>query len=204
MNRNYVGITLGAISLVLFFVASAFMTPQAKFNDICVTNEKYEDIISKREETDEPLLTNLKFNDHKVYYSNVNRTWYYSVVEEEENAYDPSINTNDKISLAFYNEAKIDKTVIASGKPIDFIAYNDKNYARYHLAITTLPIITIDHEQEMEDRDDVEMTFELFDNRKNTTKRITKTAGKIHMRGNASLQYPKKSYRLNLRYKSPG
>lgn len=193
------------MSLGLFITAASVLTPHSNYKDAVVTSEQLKEITSKREETKEQLLTSLKFNGHKVYYAQANKTWYYSIVGGEDKAYTPNIETNDRaVKLAFYGETTINDSLIASGKTVNFIAYTDKEYAYYELAITKLPLITISHEQEILAETDVDMSFELFDNRKNALKRIIQTEGSIHYRGATSKNLDKRSYRLNLREKSIG
>lgn len=206
MNRNYVAITIGIISLGLFVFAAHFVAPQTDYRHARVTNEEYERIVSERKESNNSMLHDLKFNDRKVYFAEKDNTWYYSIVEEDSNAYNPHIKTNGNhdLKIAFKNNQNIDESSIADANALDFIVYDDAHYSSYKLAITTLPIIEITHEDEISHDNDTGLKFELFDNRKNTTKRITQTVGDIHYRGRSSTNYDKKSYRLNLRYKSPG
>lgn len=206
MNRNYVAIVVGIISLGLFIFAANFVAPQTDYHHAKITNEEYNSIISSHKKADDSILKDLKFNSQKVYYAEQDNTWYYSIIEGNKDAYNPRINTNgnSKLRIAFKDYQNIDEQTIASAKTLDFIAYNDDYYSEHKLAVTTLPIIAIDHEDEILSDDDIEMEFELFDNRKNALKRITQTAGKIHIRGKSSATFEKKSYRLNLRNKSPG
>lgn len=194
------------MSLGLFIFAAIFITPQTDYQHARISEEKYSEIIANRKESNKSLLQNLKFNDHKVYYAKKNNTWYYSMIENNKNAENPRIKTDGDgpLSISFKDSQDINQETIANATPLIFIAYNDNYYYEYKLAITTLPIISIEHDDEILKDDDVDMEFELFDNREKTLKRTTKTAGKIHIRGGSSASFEKKSYRLNLRYRSPG
>ncbi|MBR3378042.1 CotH kinase family protein [Candidatus Saccharibacteria bacterium] len=206
MNRNYVAIIIGVISLGLFIFAAIFITPQTDYRHARISEEKYSEIIANRKESSKSLLQNLKFNDHKVYYAKKNNTWYYSIIENDQNAKNPRIKTygDGPLNISFKDSQDINQETIANATPLVFIAYNDDYYYEYKLAITTLPIIQIEHEDEILKESDVNISFELFDNREKTIKRTTKTAGKIHIRGASTAIADKKSYRINLRYKSPG
>ena len=206
MNRNLVAIIIGVMSLGLFVVAAIFITPQTNYSDAKISEEDYQKIITTHEYTDKKLTKNLRFNGEKIYYASKNNTWYYSIVEKQNNAYNPTIKFEDgkNLKIAFKNSQDINAKNIESGTPLDFVVYDNDNYHEYQLAITTLPIISISHEDEILKESDVEISFELFDNREKTLKRVTKTGGKIHIRGSSTGELPKKSYRLNLRQKSPG
>ncbi len=206
MNRNYVAIIIGVMSLGLFVFAAIFITPQTDYRHARISEEKYSEIIANRKESNKSLLQTLKFNDHKVYYAKRNNTWYYSTIENDKNAENPRIKTDGDgpLNISFKDSQDINQETITNATPLIFIAYNDNYYYEYKLAVTTLPIISVEHDDEILKDNDVDMKFELFDNREKTLKRTTKTAGKIHIRGQGSSIRPKKPYRLNLRYYSPG
>jgi hypothetical protein len=194
------------MSLGLFIAAAILITPQANYAELKISDEEYQTITKTHTRTDEQLAKNIHFNGEKLYYASKDNTWYYSIIEEHADAYNPYIKFegSKQLKVAFKNSQTIDAATIEAGAPIDFVFYDDNNYHEYKLAITTLPIITINHDDEIVKDSDTELSFELFDNRKSTLKRITKTGGKIHVRGASTSETPKKSYRLNLRYKSPG
>lgn len=206
MNKNIVAITIGIISLGLFVAAAALITPQTDLSHAQIAEDEYNELLSSRKETDRELLSNIKFNDRKIYYAEKNNTWYYSIVENDKNAHNPKIRFDgeNSIKIAFKGKQSIDEDLISSNTQLIFAAYNDSVYREYKLVATTLPIVSIEHENELLKDTDINMQFELYDNREKTIKRITKTAGKIHIRGQGSSIRPKKPYRLNLRYYSPG
>lgn len=205
MKRNVVGIIIGAISLVLFFVALSFSTPQTKYANARTSYDAIQAIIDSRQEAKNSLTTGIKFNGRKLYYADQNDTWYYSILEGDPNAYNPSIQLDTGgLHIAFANNNELSEELIKSSGKIDFVIYDNQYYSQYKLVATTLPIIEIDHQAEQVSEYDTSMSFELFDNRKEALKNVVQSKGKIRLHGSTATLFEKKSYRLELSYESVG
>ena len=73
------------------------------------------------------LLEKITLNDYKVVYDNLNRCFYYSLVENDSEAYDPEMGyagTNSKVRVAV-KSAKISEELLAENGSIEFLAYDD-------------------------------------------------------------------------------
>lgn len=202
MNRNLVGIIISVIGIILFIVAGLIFLPHSDYSHSLVSSEKFEELKSTRSEAETSLATNIEFNNYRIYQSN--NTWYYSIVENNPHAYNPTIHINDSLKIAFNSDSILGPDDIAAGKSIDFIVYNSKEYSSYQLATTTLPIISIHHDNTIQKNTDTNFSFELFDNTANAIKRIVRSNGKIHIRGGITSNTTKQSYRINLRSDSIG
>ncbi len=205
MKRNVVGIIIGAISLVLFFVALSISTPQTKYANARASYDAIQSIIDTRQEAKNSLTTGIKFNGRKLYFASQDSTWYYSILEGDPNAYNPSIQLDTGgLQIAFANNNELSENSVKNSGKIDFIVYDNQYYSYYKLVATTLPIITIDHSADQISEYDTNIDFELFDNRKIATKNIIQSIGTIRLHGSTATKFDKKSYRLDLHYKSVG
>lgn len=202
MNRRIVRILLLIISVGLFFAAAYVLIPSTDYRSSLVSNEEYETIKNERTESETDVIKSIEFNGNPIYQAS--NTWYYSIIEEARNSYNPNITIDHRFKIAFRDDEILNDKDIADSKAIDFIVYDNSKYSQYRLAVTTLPIIHIDHNDEIPYREDVNMTFSLFDNRKNIINRVIKSRGKIHVRGGLNAGNPKVSYRINLRELSLG
>lgn len=199
MKKNFVScIILGmtaftAVYLIFFFQANK------KFSKLCVSEEKYQTLIEQRMETQEDLLLGLTFNDYKAMYDSLEQCFYYSVVQSDLEAYDPMIGytpRDGKVKLAV-KDIKISDEMIGDNTNIELIAYDDTCYREYSIKCTTLPIVSIHFYEEPMDMD-VDITFELFDNRAEAQKRELVSEGQMRIRGVTTASYEKKGYKITL------
>lgn len=204
-KRSIIGIVIGIISIVVLAMLY-FADRSIAFNNACVNEEKWNNIIASREETDEELLTNIKFNDYDLLYDKKENKWYYSIIENARNGYNPyvKIEADKNVKIAFKD--KITSDLIEHNQNIEFVAYTDKEYHKYLLVCTTLPIINIDYDEntEITKYESIPMNFYLFDNREKSTQRVISSAGTIHSRGHSTLDYPKVGYKISLKNESMG
>ncbi len=163
-----------------------------------------EEIISARKEALSRIETSVSFNGFDLFYDQESDTYYYSLLEGMESSYYPEIRVegvHGKVDVAPADH--ITDEMIEENEPFEFIAYDNKEYRRIKVVCTTLPIISITCDGEIEDGY-TGMTMRLFDNRKGAVSRLTICDGKIRTRGNTSALFDKKGYRLTLLDLSPG
>ena len=172
--------------------------------DCIISKEQAEDVISEREEV-AYLIDDLFFGEEKLFYDDSDKTFYYSLIEEDTDAYNPCIRAKgdaEYLQLAFL-ENKISEEGIKNNETISFLAYTDKTYCQYHLKCTTLPLMNIECPEEIpEELIPMEMT--LFDNREGSVRRLVHSEGKIRLRGATAKAYPKKGFRFSLTTESLG
>ena len=199
LNKKIISCMMLGISAFLILYLTFFFQATKTFSKLCVSEETYESLISQRTETAEELILDMKFNDYQAVYDSLDRCFYYSLVEDDQEAYDPQIGytTNASgIKLAI-KEAKISDDMIANNGTIELLAYDDMCYREYRMKCTTLPIVSIHFYEEPTDLD-VDITFELFDNRAEAIKRELISEGKMRIRGVTTASYEKKGYKVTL------
>ncbi len=175
------------------------------FGSLIMDEKKVEEILSSRTETDKRIESLIMFDGMELPYDSSSRTYYYSVAENSKAAYSPSVyvrGSEGKVRLMFTNGGITDEK-ISSGEYLNAVVYSDREYRKIKIACTSLPVISISCEGEI-GKDYTNMKVRLFDNRKEATSRLTTCDGKIHTRGNTSLHFGKKSYRITLRDMSLG
>ncbi|MBR0303892.1 MAG: CotH kinase family protein, partial [Clostridia bacterium] len=158
-----------------------------------------EALMSERRETDEPLAEGISFNGYPLPYDADADVYYYSLIEGESSSYTPKVTLEgaaDGVRIAIV-DCEISDEMIAAGEMLEAIVYNDGEYHRTKIACTTLPLISIETEEEI-DSEYVGMTARIFDNRHDTPVRLTVCDGKIHTRGRTSRLFEKKAFRLTL------
>lgn len=174
----------------------------------------YEDIKKSRPPADSELLTDLFFNEYPLAYDKESRTFFYSVVEQDNDAFDPVIQFNSatKNARIAFRKTEFSEEAIRNNETCDFLVYSEDNFSEYHLVLTTLPILTIDLEGPVLDpklpirKEPIDGRITLFDNSVGAThsQRLVKSDAILHNRGHSSRMYPKKSYRFALVTESLG
>ncbi len=189
---------LGA-SVVCWLYLIFFFQATRDFSGLCVNETEYQNIINMRTETEEELITSMTFNEYTAVYDGLDRCFYYSLIEGHENAYNPEIGysgRDSKIELAI-KDITISDEMIADNVAIDLLAYDREVYREYTIKCTTLPLVSVYFYEEPTEMD-VDITFHLFDNRKEAQKRTLTSEGKMHIRGKTTAAYEKKGYKVTL------
>lgn len=197
--RKKFGLKIVLLTILLSFGCIIFWNKQRTYTEYIVTGEELEDIKSCRDMSDESLLYTLNFNGNELFFDPGTKTFYYSLINRDANAYDPRVTFESadafvRIAIA---PVAITPETIASDKIITLIAYNERYFSQYSLKCTTLPLMNIICEKEICD-EDVSMQIQLFDNQRDCTVRNTYSDGFIHLRGATTRRFPKKGYRISL------
>lgn len=207
MNKKSVLFCIVLISFILICMMFLY-TNGVKYNKLVVDEETWNNLINERTITDRNLIESFKFNNYDAFYDKSMCTYYYSIIENSSNAYNPIIkykinNPNAKIAI----NKEITDERIEDNETILILVYTDTEFSIYNLKCTTLPLLNINCEN-IEDmltnEDTFDMSLRLFDNSKNAANRIIKSDGKMHKRGGMSSAYPKLGYKLSLTTKSLG
>ncbi len=176
------------------------------YSELCITNEKMQEMIEGKVEAENPLYTEVRFNEYELMLDEGGNRLFYSLIENDNSAYDPvveCISEKENVQIAIVGTAITDE-VIASGEEFGILIYTEKEYQYRKLVFTTLPLVSVDYEGEMGDLDTMQMQFKLFDNRQNAMQRVVNAEGDIHIRGRTSRYFPQKGYRLTLYTESVG
>ena len=158
-----------------------------------------EKIIKDREE-DPDLSATIVFNGERLSFDAVNSVYYYSLNDGDKNAFNQRTKVLEE-GIRFLIAGDIKEDMIAKAETLPMIIYSDFSYRRAELALTTLPLINITYDGDL-DGDGADMHLYLYDNRKGVENRITESDGTIRYRGASTLFYPKKSLKINLLDKS--
>lgn len=161
--------------------------------------QSYDLLVSERRECDGELLKDIMFDGESLFYDRMSHTFYYSVIEDNENGYNPVVTLKERArGIKFVlREKRITDQLISSSGRIECMVYNDTYYEPYTLVVTTLPLMSIEAEGYMSD-DDVRMEMTLFDNRADTGIRLWKSEGIIARRGRTTRSYGKTGYKVVL------
>ena len=145
------------------------------------------------------------FDEERLFFDEQSQTFYYSVTEGSKSGLDPHVSLSSALPDAkLMFSSRITAELIAGNTPILLSVYNDTDYEIFFLKVTTLPMINIDCSETITASVNSEIYLTVFDNGKNSEKRLTESKGVIHSRGATSALYPKANYRISLKQDSPG
>ena len=203
--KKKLGTSLALFSFIILIYSICHADKNGRLYDTSVSELQFEQIKADRVKSSENLINELYFNEERLFFDKTQNTFYYSMIEDSATADNPYIEkktANASVALAFLNE-KITAENIKKNHAFSIIAYDDDYYSEYKLKCTTVPIMNIDCDSEIE-RENVLMNLTLFDNRKNTYQRFITSEGNIHLRGASTSRHPKKPFRISLIQNSLG
>lgn len=179
-----------------------------RYEELCITTQEMQEIIAGKIETRGELYKDILFNEYKLMYDEKENRLFYSVVEDSKNALNPLVEClSDKktVSLATIG-GSITVENIAEGKEYGILLYTEDEYEYIGLAITTLPLLSVNYTGELTIYEDIPAQLELclFDNRKEAVQRVVNATGEIHYRGRSSRLHDKKGFRMTLYMESMG
>ncbi|MBR6690037.1 MAG: CotH kinase family protein [Bacilli bacterium] len=152
-----------------------------------------EEIIKDREEKN-GLINTLKINNIDTIYDKNNNMFYHMVPEDyENNIYVLNLELEDGFKYKIIGET-LNIIKVDYSNEIEVIIYNDEYYHKTKIQLTNLPLINIITNEEITNID-TNSTF-TYINSKNTEKIVSGNT-KIHVRGNTSKLFNKKSYKIN-------
>lgn len=167
------------IGLIVLF------NPSTQYSKLCVNDDMWNSIKSSRKESENLILEDIEFNDYNLIIDKSNNTFYYSLVNDSPNKFNPSVryksnNANTKIVIL---SDEINNEKVKSNHTFKIMIYNEKEYRIYDLKCTDLPIVDIQYEgNDIEKRNP--MKIYVFNNLSNTPNRITTSNGKFKAMGN--------------------
>lgn len=201
---------LAIMAVSILILLFSFTKRKRMFSDCVVDEGTFNGIIESRTQSDSPLTDGITFGEEVLFYDEEAKTYYYSIIEGSQDAYNPTITigTSSKdaqisIKESELKERELTSEIISENKDIEFVIYTPTEYETYTLKCTTLPLMNINVETGIS-AENTAMEMALFDNRKEAVQRFVTSEGFIHVRGGSTKTYPKLGYRVNLRYDSVG
>lgn len=154
--------------------------------------------IKQSRENNEELINSFSINNINTIYDKTNDLYYYSIEEEKENTLyimKLDLSSKYKYKIVGYetNVVRVDYDKIYK-----VIIFNNSYYKEVNIKFTNLPIINIKTDTEITEYD-TNSVFQYI-NPNNLDKEIIHNS-KIHIRGDTSKKYDKKSYKIEM-YKS--
>lgn len=199
MNKNLIKILVLIFSIIgLFFSISLNKEKIYYYSDLYTDFNSFSEITESREETNQLLMHNLKFNNYAL-VSDENNNFYYSLIKNDNNAYNPIVKWSGKNVDIRFDVNLLDYNLISSSEKIDMIVYSEKYYHIYSLYCSTLPIISIETSEDVGIKGlDIAMKFYMFDNREGVEIRELLSKGLIHSRGGSTINLPKQGFKIEL------
>lgn len=207
-RRKFFGIILLAFSILIPGWLIFFREDRCRLSSFFRSEEEIAAFIGDALPTDDVFLTQVTFNGYALFRDENSSAFYYSLIENDPDAYDPFVRyegTNKRVKMVL-REGEITPESIEQNGPLRLIASDGKHYREYRLYCTTLPLMNIDSDILLFNWKDKErdMAMTLFDNRAGVRRRLVSMSGLIRLRGNSTMYYPKKGYKITLNQISLG
>lgn len=168
------------------------------YADYIVSEEEYKGKLEGRRSISE-VDVEIKFDGYALTYDTESKTYYYSMADVDSGK-NPVVELGNQGYQIIIKEKDITEEIISNNEAIQFAIYNDEAFSEYYLKCTTLPILNIDFDCDIEDvtaEDNTDITLTLFDNQASKQKVIT-SDGHMHVRGGTTRSFPKKGYKISL------
>ena len=182
--KIFIPVIIFTVTIIVLIIA---LNPSSKFNKLSIGESKWNSIQKSRIENKKFILEDIKFNDFKVIIDENNNTLYYSLVNDSQNKYNPTVSystNNNDAKLAILSDEITDEKV-KKNYQFKIMIYNEKEYHIYNLKCTDLPILNIIYNNKKEEikKNNIPMEMYLFDNLSNVPNKITISRGKVKMNG---------------------
>jgi len=150
--------------------------------------------IKEKRKPNVDLITSLKINNIDAVFDKENNIFYYMVSDKYENeTYILNFNLDSSYKYKIVDET-LNIIKVDYNKKFKVIIYNNKYYFETNIQLTNLPIINIVAEDNIVE--DVESIFNYVN--VNHSQMLFSNNSKIHVRGNTSKNFDKKSYKINM------
>ena len=144
MKRRKVLIPIILFTIIII-VLIAILSFSHKYADISISEEKWNSIIDARTESGNIKLQNISFNDYHLIIDENGNTIYYSLINESNNKYNPSVRymaTDKSAKIAILSDEITDDKV-KSDYEFKIMIYTENEYRIYNLVCTDFPILNI-------------------------------------------------------------
>lgn len=192
--------------VVILFIIMAFGTylildsqKIKTYSTLRIEDDKYNEIINKKTQVGQNI-EDLAFNGYPLLYDASSNMYYYSVLQEDGIGIDPTITYKTKFGTKVaFKDIDINDELIHDNRHLEMLVYNSKEYYKAEIVCTSLPIINIISDTIPETKTDQVMTMTVFDNGNGVKERLQTSDGYIRIKGASTTNYPKRSFRINLR-----
>ncbi len=191
-------ILIAIAALVLICLIPVLSGTGKSFKSLTTDSGAMESMIAGRSETKD-LPADIYFDGRKLVYDAEADTYYYSLKEGSKSACSPSVKISSKVPgvKAAFVDALITDELIRNNESITVLLYNRDSYRTCYLKCTTLPIMTIDCNEEIGDEyTPIDLT--LFDNSDGAAAGSFESKGVIRRRGGITSEYDKFPLRFKL------
>ncbi len=183
MNRKKIIIPV-ILAVVIIIILIIVLYPSHKYSTLSMSQNKWNAIKESREENENLVLEDIKFNDYKLIIDEKNDTIYYSLVNDSKNKYNPKVgySASDKDTKIAILLDEITDEKVKENHEFKIMIYNQKEYHIYNLKCTNIPLLNISYNQEKENKHkNIPMEMYLFDNVSNIPNRVTISGGKFRI-----------------------
>ena len=148
MNRMEIIIPVIVFTAIIIILI-IMLNPSHEYNKFIVSESKWNSIIESRTENNKLTLEDIKFNDYKLIIDEKNNTLYYSLVNDNQNKYNPNISysSNNKNAKIVILSDEITDEKVKNNYLFKIMIYDEKEYHIYNLKCTDLPILDISYDK---------------------------------------------------------
>jgi len=198
MNKKKILIPILIITAVIVIFV-ILINRTIKYDNIIISEDKWNNIITARKENTGLSLKSLKFNDYNLIIDEGKNTIYYSLINESKSKYNPDIsfNAEDKtLKIAVLSEKITDEKAF-NNYEFKFMIYNENEYRIYNLICTEIPLLNINYKEKVENKQkSIPIEMYLFNNLADANNRIAISQGKLKAKDT--------SFMLSLHMLTPG
>lgn len=190
-----------------------FNMRSASLMEVRADRTELESLKTERQEREKDLQLDLYFNEQKLIFDELSNTYFYPVVGEGNQAFNPRIKAqahNDSGYRIIIAGEEINAETIRQNHTHTVFVYGDDWFQEFDLVVTTLPVLSIHLDdpivnQEVGDQNK-DVTISLFDTDPTATPTQQHIVSKaqIRHRGATSRIHPQKQFRLSLKVMSLG
>lgn len=179
MKRLKIFIPIVILTAVIIILILVF-NRSIRYNNLIVSEIKWNSIISTRSENSNLILEDIEFNDYNLIIDESTSTLYYSIINDSQNKYNPNVSFKaaDNVKTAILSEEITDEKV-QNNYEFKIMIYNDTEYHIYKLVCTNYPILNINYKEKVKDNKSTHVEVYLFDNISDIPRRIMISSGKI-------------------------
>ncbi len=152
------------------------LSKKSKYQNLIVSKEKWNKIISSRENSTKLRFQNITFNDYNLMIDEEDNIIYYSMIESSTK-YNPSIQYKPNHIKIAINQSITDNLLEKDNKT-KIMIYDKHTYHIYSLVTTNYPILSI-MKEENDNHGRIDVNIELFDNDIDSIQRVLKSKGSL-------------------------
>ena len=197
MDKKKILIPIIIITAIIILLI-VLVNPSKRYKRSIISEEKWNNIISSRTESNNLVLENITFNDYNLMIDENSNTLYYSVINNSKTKYNPNISFSASLNnakIAILQEEITDRK-IEERYNFKLMVYTNKEYHIYNLKVLNLPVLSITCNENLETGKTIPIEIYLFDNLTDNPNKITVSMGKLKIN--------KDSYDVSLKMLTPG